>query len=143
MWRAPSEKCMRPRQFTIIQMQSYLSLLDHILTHGTPKSDRTGTGTLSVFGSQLRFDLGAGFPLLTTKKLHLRSIIYELLWFLRGETNVRWLNEHGVTIWDEWANEQGDLGRVYGAQWRDWRGHNGQHVDQIDRVIEQIKKRPD
>src|ERR1700686_3364759 len=124
-------------------MRQYLDLMQHVRSNGTQKSDRTGTGTLSVFGAQLRFDLNAGFPLLTTKKVHLRSIIHELLWFLRGDTNVRYLNEHGVTIWDEWANEQGDLGRVYGAQWRDWRGHNGQHVDQINKVIDQIKKNPD
>src|ERR1700756_4170226 len=124
-------------------MQQYLQLVRHVLDHGVPKSDRTGTGTLSVFGYQLRFDLGAGFPLLTTKKLHLRSIIYELLWFLRGETNIRYLNENKVTIWDEWADENGDLGRVYGAQWRSWRGPNGEVVDQIENVIGQIKTRPD
>jgi thymidylate synthase len=104
--------------------------------------DRTGVGTLSVFGAQARFDLRKTFPLLTTKKLHLKSIIYELLWFLRGETNIRYLNEHGVTIWDEWADEKGDLGRVYGAQWRDWRGGNGVRVDQIENVIDQIRKNP-
>ena len=116
-----------------------------MLEQGQPREDRTGTGTLSIFGAQARFDLrpdGPGFPLLTTKKLHIKSIVYELLWFLRGETNVRYLNEHGVTIWDEWADEKGDLGRVYGAQWRDWRGENGVHVDQIDNVIEQIKSNP-
>jgi thymidylate synthase len=124
-------------------MQSYLSLLDHILTHGTPKADRTGTGTLSVFGSQLRFDLGAGFPLLTTKKLHLRSILYELLWFLRGETNVRWLNENNVTIWDEWADADGELGPIYGYQWRSWPAPNGEHIDQITKVIDDIRRTPD
>jgi len=116
-----------------------------VLEEGRPRTDRTGTGTLSVFGAQTRFDLrehGPGFPLLTTKKLHIKSIIYELLWFLRGDTNVRYLNEHGVTIWDEWSNENGDLGRVYGAQWRDWRGANGQRVDQIDKLIADIKSNP-
>jgi thymidylate synthase len=124
-------------------MLQYLELLRLVLEKGQPKGDRTGTGTLSVFGAQARFDLRHGFPLLTTKKLHLKSIVYELLWFLRGETNVRYLHEHGVTIWDEWANEAGELGRVYGAQWRDWRGPNNERVDQIDRVIGQIKKNPD
>jgi len=123
-------------------MQPYLNLVRHILDHGTKKTDRTATGTLSVFGHQLRFDLAAGFPLITTKKLHLRSIIYELLWFLRGDTNIRYLNEHGVTIWNEWADAKGDLGRVYGAQWRDWRGANGARIDQIDNVIAQIKANP-
>jgi thymidylate synthase len=116
-----------------------------VLDNGRERTDRTGTGTLSVFGAQTRFDLrddGPGFPLLTTKKLHIKSIIYELLWFLRGDTNVRFLNEHGVTIWDEWADEKGDLGRVYGAQWRDWRGGNGVRVDQIDTLISQIKSNP-
>ena len=124
-------------------MRPYHDLLRLVLEKGRPKEDRTGTGTLSVFGAQARFDLQEGFPLLTTKKLHLRSIIHELLWFLRGETNVKYLREHGVTIWDEWADEQGDLGRVYGAQWRDWRGPNDKHIDQIDRLIEQIKTCPD
>ena len=126
-------------------MRQYHELLRLVLEKGKPRADRTGTGTLSIFGAQARFDLrpeGPGFPLLTTKKLHLKSIIYELLWFLRGETNVRYLNEHGVTIWDEWANEKGDLGRVYGAQWRDWRGENGIRVDQIDNMIAQIKENP-
>ncbi len=113
-----------------------------MLDEGRPRSDRTGTGTLSIFGAQTRFDLREKFPLLTTKKLHIKSIIYELLWFLRGDTNVRYLNEHGVTIWDEWADEHGDLGRVYGAQWRDWRGQNGTRMDQIDQVIAQIKSNP-
>jgi len=124
-------------------MQAYLDLVRHILDHGTKKSDRTGTGTLSVFGQQLRFDLGAGFPLLTTKKLHLRSIIYELLWFLRGETNVAYLHENKVSIWDEWADANGDLGPIYGYQWRSWPAPNGQHIDQISNVIDQIKRNPD
>jgi thymidylate synthase len=111
-----------------------------VLKEGVARSDRTGTGTLSIFGAQARFDLRERFPLLTTKKLHLKSIIYELLWFLRGETNIRYLNEHGVTIWDEWADENGNLGRVYGAQWRDWRGANGIRVDQIDKVISEIRE---
>ena len=124
-------------------MQAYLSLVRHILDHGAQKSDRTGTGTLSVFGHQMRFDLAAGFPLLTTKKLHLRSIIYELLWFLAGDTNVRFLNENKVTIWDEWARPDGDLGPVYGYQWRSWPAADGRHIDQISNVIEQIRKNPD
>ena len=124
-------------------MRAYLDLLRLVLEKGRPKEDRTGTGTLSVFGAQARFDLRESFPLLTTKKLHLKSIIHELLWFLRGDTNVAYLQEHGVSIWNEWADEDGDLGRVYGAQWRDWRGPNGEHIDQIDEVIEQIKANPD
>jgi thymidylate synthase len=124
-------------------MRGYLDLLRHVLEHGRFKADRTGTGTYSVFGAQVRFDLTTGFPLLTTKKVHTRSIIHELLWFLRGETNVRYLRENGVTIWDEWADVEGNLGRVYGAQWRDWRGAEGRHVDQIASLIEQIKKNPD
>jgi thymidylate synthase len=124
-------------------MQQYLKLVRHILDHGAPKSDRTGTGTLSVFGYQLRFDLGAGFPLLTTKKVHLRSIIHELLWFLRGDTNIRYLNENKVTIWDEWADANGELGPVYGYQWRSWPAADGRHIDQISGVIEQIKNNPD
>jgi thymidylate synthase len=124
-------------------MQQYLGLVRHILDHGSKKSDRTGTGTLSIFGHQLRFDLAAGFPLVTTKKLHLRSILYELLWFLRGDTNVRWLQENKVTIWDEWADANGDLGPVYGYQWRSWPAPNDQHIDQIAKVIEQIKRNPD
>ena len=124
-------------------MQQYLDLLQHVLDHGTPKTDRTGTGTLSCFGYQMRFDLNKGFPLLTTKKLHLKSIIYELLWFLRGDTNIQFLKEHGVSIWDEWADEAGELGPVYGKQWRSWEGADGQVVDQISQVIEQIKKTPD
>ena len=123
--------------------QPYLDLMKHVLDQGTRKDDRTGTGTLSVFGHQMRFDLRRGFPLLTTKKLHLRSIIYELLWFLRGETNVRYLRDHGVTIWDEWADEKGELGPVYGAQWRHWRKPGGGEIDQISQVIEQIRSNPD
>ncbi|MHA3770273.1 thymidylate synthase [Verrucomicrobiota bacterium sgz303538] len=124
-------------------MRQYLDLLRHVLDNGHFKSDRTGTGTYSVFGAQVRFDLAEGFPLLTTKKLHTKSIIHELLWFLRGDTNVRSLQQNGVTIWDEWAREDGDLGRVYGAQWRDWRTGDGRSVDQISDVIAQIKKNPD
>ena len=123
-------------------MRQYHDLLRLVLEHGQPKADRTGTGTLAIFGAQTRFDLRKTFPLLTTKKLHIKSIIYELLWFLRGDTNVRYLNEHGVTIWDEWADKEGDLGRVYGAQWRDWRGRNDVCVDQIENVIAQIKSTP-
>jgi len=123
-------------------VRQYHDLLRLVLEHGQPKADRTGTGTLSIFGAQTRFDLRETFPLLTTKKLHIKSIIYELLWFLRGDTNVRYLNEHGVTIWDEWADKEGDLGRVYGAQWRDWRGQNDVHVDQIENAIAQIKSTP-
>lgn len=124
-------------------MRQYLDLLRMVLDEGKPRGDRTGTGTLSVFGAQARFDLREGFPLLTTKKLHVKSIIYELLWFLRGDTNVRFLNDHGVTIWNEWADENGDLGRVYGAQWCDWRGAGGRSINQIDAVIEQIKNNPE
>src|SRR5215510_13250085 len=124
-------------------MRQYLDLLKHILDHGTPKSDRTGTGTRSVFGYQMRFDLAEGFPLVTTKKLHLKSILHELLWFLRGETNIAYLRENGVSIWDEWADDEGNLGRVYGAQWRDWRGADGVRVDQIAEVLAQIRKNPD
>src|ERR1700689_2709252 len=124
-------------------MRQYLDFLRHIREQGASKGDRTGTGTLSVFGYQMRFDLNAGFPLVTTKKLHLRSIIYELLWFLRGDTNVKYLHEHGVTIWDEWADQDGSLGRIYGAQWCDWRTPDGRSLNQIDGVIEQIKKNPD
>jgi len=125
-----------------LQVRQYHDLLRLVLEEGVVRSDRTGTGTLSIFGGQARFDLRERFPLLTTKKLHLKSIIYELLWFLRGETNVRYLNEHGVTIWDEWADENGNLGRVYGAQWRDWRGANGIRVDQIDKIISEIRENP-
>mgnify|MGYP002872825200 FL=1 len=124
-------------------MRQYHDLLQRILDEGTRKEDRTGTGTLSVFGHQMRFDLEEGFPLLTTKKLHLKSIIYELLWFLRGDTNVRYLQEHGVRIWNEWADESGELGPVYGHQWRSWPDYNGGHIDQISRVIDQIKHQPD
>ncbi|HVV03022.1 MAG TPA: thymidylate synthase [Puia sp.] len=124
-------------------MQQYLDLLQHILDTGVSKTDRTGTGTLSCFGYQMRFDLSKGFPLVTTKKLHLKSIVYELLWFLRGDTNIAYLKEHGVSIWDEWADVRGDLGPVYGKQWRSWEGADGQTVDQISQLIEQIKKTPD
>jgi len=124
-------------------MIQYLDLLRHILEHGKFKADRTGTGTYSVFGAQMRFPLKNDFPLITTKKVHLKSIIYELLWFLRGDTNVKWLNERGVTIWDEWADKYGNLGRVYGAQWRDWRTPDGRSINQIDGVIGQIQKKPD
>ena len=124
-------------------MQQYLSLVKTILDYGNAKSDRTGTGTLSVFGHQLRFDLQAGFPLVTTKKVHLRSIIVELLWFLRGETNVRFLRDNNVTIWDEWADANGELGPVYGYQWRNWPAPDGRHIDQISRVIADIKSNPD
>ncbi|MDX2220071.1 MAG: thymidylate synthase [Burkholderiales bacterium] len=124
-------------------MQNYLDLMRHVLETGTKKTDRTGTGTLSVFGHQMRFDLGQGFPVVTTKKLHLKSIIHELLWFLSGDTNIRYLREHGVTIWDEWADANGDLGPVYGYQWRSWPTPNGEHVDQIAELIKQIKSSPD
>lgn len=123
-------------------MQQYLDLMQHVLAHGAEKGDRTGTGTRSVFGYQMRFDLAAGFPMLTTKKLHLKSIVYELLWFLAGDTNVKYLQEHNVRIWNEWADEAGDLGPVYGAQWRSWRGADGQTVDQISKLIEDIKNKP-
>lgn len=124
-------------------MQQYLQLLQHILDNGTEKTDRTGTGTKSCFGYQMRFDLQKGFPMVTTKKLHVKSIFYELLWFLKGETNIKYLKENGVSIWDEWANEEGELGPVYGKQWRSWEGANGVVVDQITSLIEQIKKTPD
>ncbi|MBL8529422.1 MAG: thymidylate synthase [Burkholderiales bacterium] len=124
-------------------MRQYLDLIRHVLDHGVRKADRTGTGTLSVFGHQMRFDLAAGFPLATTKKLHVRSIIHELLWFLRGETNVKYLHDHGVTIWDEWADEHGDLGPVYGAQWRSWPAPDGRRIDQIGNVLAEIKRNPD
>jgi len=124
-------------------MQQYQQLLQHILETGASKEDRTGTGTLSVFGYQMRFDLQQGFPLVTTKKLHLKSIIYELLWFLNGDTNIKYLNNHGVSIWNEWADENGDLGPVYGHQWRSWQGANGQTFDQIKEVVQQIKTNPD
>ena len=124
-------------------MKAYLDLLRHILVRGAEKSDRTGTGTRSVFGYQMRFDLAEGFPLVTTKKLHLKSILHELLWFLRGETNVAYLRENGVTIWDEWADEQGELGPVYGYQWRSWPAPDGRHIDQISDVISRIRQTPD
>ena len=124
-------------------MKQYLDLLQHVLDHGLLKEDRTGTGTHSVFGYQMRFDLHDGFPLLTTKKLHLKSIIYELLWFLKGDTNVKYLQEHGVRIWNEWADENGDLGHIYGYQWRSWPDYNGGHIDQITEAIETIKHNPD
>ncbi len=124
-------------------MKTYLDLLDQVLTFGAKKEDRTGTGTLSTFGYQMRFNLGEGFPLLTTKKLHTKSIVAELLWFLRGETNVKWLRDQGVSIWNEWADEDGELGPIYGYQWRSWPSPDDQHVDQIARVIEAIKTNPD
>ncbi|EEG07624.1 thymidylate synthase [Pseudogulbenkiania ferrooxidans] len=124
-------------------MKQYLDLMRHVREHGHYKSDRTGTGTLSVFGYQMRFDLADGFPLLTTKKLHLKSIVHELLWFLSGDTNIRYLKENGVSIWDEWADENGNLGPVYGYQWRSWPAPDGRHVDQIANVVEMIKKNPD
>ena len=123
-------------------MKQYLELMQHILDHGVEKDDRTGTGTLSIFGYQMRFDLREGFPLMTTKKLHLKSIIYELLWFLQGDTNIRYLQEHGVRIWNEWADENGDLGPVYGAQWRSWQASDGSTVDQIANLMQQIQKNP-
>jgi len=124
-------------------MKTYLNLLEHILAQGTKKTDRTGTGTLSVFGYQMRFDLSKGFPLVTTKKLHTRSIVHELLWFLRGDTNIAYLKENGVTIWDEWADATGDLGPVYGKQWRNWPAPDGQTIDQLSELLEQIKTNPD
>jgi thymidylate synthase len=124
-------------------MRAYLDLMRHVLEHGTEKTDRTGTGTLSVFGHQMRFDLAQGFPLLTTKKLHLRSIIVELLWFLRGETNIAYLREHKVRIWDEWADENGELGPVYGRQWRSWPAPDGRQIDQISQLLEQLRRTPD
>ena len=124
-------------------MKPYLDLMQHVLDNGVRKEDRTGTGTLSVFGYQMRFNLGEGFPAVTTKKLHLRSIIHELLWFLQGDTNIRYLKENGVSIWDEWADENGELGPVYGSQWRSWPTADGRHIDQISQVVEQIKNNPD
>ena len=124
-------------------MKQYLDLMQHVKTNGIKKTDRTGTGTLSVFGHQMRFDLSQGFPVVTTKKLHLRSIIHELLWFLQGDTNIKYLHDNKVTIWDEWADESGNLGPVYGYQWRSWPTPDGRHIDQISQVIEQIKNTPD
>jgi len=124
-------------------MKAYLDLMRHVLDRGHRKTDRTGTGTLSTFGWQMRFDLAAGFPLLTTKKVHFKSVAYELLWFLKGETNVRWLQEHGVSIWDEWADEEGELGPVYGSQWRSWPAPDGSAIDQIAQVVDSIRTRPD
>lgn len=124
-------------------MKAYLDLMQHVLNEGTQKHDRTGTGTISVFGYQMRFNLQEGFPLVTTKKCHLRSIIHELIWFLKGDTNIAYLKENGVSIWDEWADENGNLGPVYGSQWRSWPTANGQHIDQIKQVIQQIKNNPD
>ena len=124
-------------------MQAYLDLLRHILENGTPKNDRTGTGTRSIFGYQMRFDLAEGFPLVTTKKLHLKSILYELLWFLRGETNIEYLKQYGVSIWDEWADQRGELGPIYGYQWRSWPAPDGRRIDQISDVVEQIRHTPD
>ena len=124
-------------------MQQYLNLLNHVMNHGDKKNDRTGTGTLSIFGYQMRFDLAEKFPLLTTKKVHLKSVIYELLWFLKGSTNIKYLQENGVSIWDEWADEHGDLGPVYGSQWRSWRTHDNRSIDQIDKLITDLKTNPD
>ena len=124
-------------------MRQYLDLMEHVLAHGVEKRDRTGTGTLSVFGHQMRFDLRDGFPLVTTKKLHLKSIVHELLWFLQGDTNIKYLKDHGVKIWDEWADENGDLGPVYGSQWRSWPAPDGRHIDQIANVVESIRTKPD
>src|SRR3989440_4984296 len=124
-------------------MNQYHDLLERILSDGAEKNDRTGTGTLSIFGHQMRFNLAAGFPMLTTKKLPFKAIVYELLWFLAGDTNIKYLNEHGVSIWDEWADANGELGRIYGAQWCDWRAAGGGSINQIDRVISQIKENPD
>src|ERR1700735_1243499 len=124
-------------------MRQYLDLMERVLAEGVEKRDRTGVGTRSVFGHQMRFDLAAGFPLVTTKRVHLKSIAYELLWFLRGESNVGWLREHGVTIWDEWADAAGELGPVYGVQWRSWPTPDGRHIDQISQVIEQLRTNPD
>lgn len=134
--------CIKKSIIQTTAMKQYLDLLNRILTEGVQKGDRTGTGTISVFGNQMRFNLEDGFPLLTTKKLHLKSIIYELLWFLRGDTNVHWLQEHGVRIWNEWADPDGNLGHIYGYQWRSWPDYNGGNIDQIKEVISQIKENP-
>jgi len=143
----PKKNHWPPRRFTTesasIRMVQYLELLRLVLKQGRPKADRTGTGTLSVFGAQARYDLSAGFPLVTTKKVHLKSIIHELLWFLKGDTNIAYLNQHGVTIWDEWADGEGNLGRIYGAQWCDWRTASGSSINQIDQIIQQIRTNPD
>lgn len=141
-----SSNSNQPHTFSASHLNTprqYETFLRHVFENGTPKSDRTGTGTRSVFGYQMRFDLTEGFPLITTKKVHLKSIIYELLWFLRGDSNVKWLQEHGVSIWDEWARADGSLGPVYGVQWRSWPTPNGGHIDQISQVIETLKKNPD
>src|ERR1700742_4822715 len=124
-------------------MRQYLDLMEKALRQGVEKRDRTGTGTRSLFGHQMRFDLAEGFPLVTTKKLHLKSIIYELLWFLNGDTNIKYLKDHGVSIWDEWADQNGNLGPVYGYQWRSWPGRNGEKIDQISNLIDQLKRKPD
>lgn len=134
---------LRFTEFLFITMKQYHDLLEHILQNGVKKEDRTGTGTISVFGYQMRFDLNDGFPCITTKKLHLRSIIHELLWFLKGETNIQYLKENNVSIWDEWADENGNLGPVYGSQWRSWPTADGRHIDQIKQVIDQLKNNPD
>jgi thymidylate synthase len=134
---------LRFTEFLFITMKQYHDLLEHILQNGVKKEDRTGTGTISVFGYQMRFDLNEGFPCITTKKLHLRSIIHELLWFLKGETNIQYLKENNVSIWDEWADENGNLGPVYGSQWRSWPTADGRHIDQIKQVIDQLKNNPD
>ncbi len=144
--RDPSPSTAGPTPYprrTLLIVRAYLDLLSRVLDEGLEKGDRTGTGTRSVFGHQMRFDLSAGFPLVTTKRVHTRSVFGELLWFLRGETNVRWLQERGITIWDEWADERGDLGPIYGAQWRSWPTPDGRHVDQVAAVVEQIRRDPD
>lgn len=144
MWKLTQSFVLLQRKLVYyLKMKQYLTLLNHVMQHGTVKSDRTGTGTLSVFGYQSRYDLSEGFPALTTKKLHLRSIIHELLWFLQGNTNIKYLKENRVKIWDEWADENGDLGPVYGHQWRSWPTPDGKHIDQITQVVESIKNNPD
>lgn len=139
----PAQVSRQPRRDAIEIMQQYLELLKHVRRHGTRKTDRTGTGTLSVFGYQMRFDLSAGFPAVTTKKLHLKSIIHELIWFIRGDTNIGYLRDNGVTIWDEWADENGDLGPIYGHQWRSWPTPDGRHIDQLAEVVRDIQNTPD